>query len=199
MHSSKISLLLKCIVRRCTPEGGDPWHSEYKRVKLHLMWMQCQCMRESMTALIFSPISAAKHPAKELDLSMNSVTSDCLRQLVVWAADPSHGKEHKDRGGNASKHLGTICAGQIIATSHDLTQKGKWWRESPLFQESQRLLKYMWYIYRYFSVACNLQNLSAHVHLYLRPTYILIHILMILKRYYIYYIYFIYIYIYITY
>ena len=61
-----------------------------------------------MTALIFSPISAAKHPAKELDLSMNSVTSDCLRQLVVWAADPSHGKEHKDRGGNAWKHLGTM-------------------------------------------------------------------------------------------
>ena len=97
MHSSKISLLLKCIVRCSAPEVVIPDIVNI-RVKLHLMWMQCQCMRESMTALIFSPISAAKHPAKELDLSMNSVTSDCLRQLVVWAADPSHGKEHKDRG-----------------------------------------------------------------------------------------------------
>lgn len=102
MHSSPISLLLQRLV---IPDIVNI------QVELHLIWMQCQRMRESMTALIFSPISAAKHPAKELDLSMNSVTSDCLRQLVVWAADPSHGKEHKDRGGNAWKHLGTIRAG----------------------------------------------------------------------------------------
>ena len=38
-------------------------------------------------------------------------------------------------------HLG-IESGQIIATSHDLTPKGGYMREIPLFQENVRLVKY---------------------------------------------------------
>lgn len=33
---------------------------------------------------------------EELDLSMNSITSDCLRQLVGWASEPSKASQAQE-------------------------------------------------------------------------------------------------------
>lgn len=162
MHSSKISPLLKCIVRCSTPEVVIPDIVNI-RVKLHLMWMQCQCMRET-DLCSETPCEGigSLHEQRYFWLS----SSACR-----LGGGPFSWQRTQGSRGQCSKHLGTIRSGQIIATSQDLTQKGKWWRESPLFQESQRLLKYMCYIYRYFSLACRIYRTYLRTFTYIWDTH----------------------------